>query len=68
MITTNRAFKKWSEVFPNAACTVSLIDRLVHRCEVVAIEGESYRLKEAKARAALKAEQRRQAQPKAGKS
>ncbi len=55
------------EVFPNAACTVSLIDRLVHRCEVVAIEGESYRLKEAKARAALKAEQRRDTRPKAGK-
>ena len=46
------------------ACTVSLIDRLVHRCEVVAIEGESYRLKEAKARAVLKAEQRRAARTK----
>jgi hypothetical protein len=49
-------------------CTVSLIDRLVHRCEVVAIEGESYRLKEAKARAELKAAQRRTARTKAGKS
>jgi hypothetical protein len=67
VITTNRAFKEWSEVFPNAACTVSLIDRLVHRCEVVAIEGESYRLKEAKARTELKAAQRRAARPKAGK-
>ena len=67
-ITTNRAFKEWKEVFPNAACTVSLIDSSVHRCEVVVIEGESYRLKEAKARAELKAEQRRAAQPKAGRS
>jgi DNA replication protein DnaC len=50
VLTTNRAFKEWKEVFPNAACVVSLIDRLVHRCEVVAIEGESYRLKEAKER------------------
>ena len=64
----NRAFKEWGEVFPNAACTVSLIDRLVHRCEVVAIEGESYRLKEAKARAELKAAQRRSIRPKAGRS
>jgi DNA replication protein DnaC len=55
-------------VFPNAACTISLIDRLVHRCEVVAIEGESYRLKEAKARTELKAAQRRVARSKAGKS
>jgi DNA replication protein DnaC len=68
VITTNRAFKEWGEVFPNAACTISLIDRLVHRCEVVAIEGESYRLKEAKARAELKAAQRRAVRPKAGKS
>jgi DNA replication protein DnaC len=58
VVTTNRAFKEWREVFPNAACVVSLIDRLVHRCEVVAIEGESYRLKEAKARAERKAAQR----------
>ena len=54
-ITTNRSFKEWHEVFPNAAFVVSLIDRLVHRYEIVAIEGESYRLKEAKARAELKA-------------
>ena len=50
----NRAFKEWREVFPNAACVVSLIDRLVHRCEVVLIEGESYRLKEAKEQAERK--------------
>lgn len=50
IITTNRAFKEWHEVFPNAACVVSLIDRLVHRCEIVMLEGDSYRLKEAMAR------------------
>jgi len=47
VVTTNRPFKEWHEVFPNAACVVSLIDRLVHRCEVLAIKGKSYRLKEA---------------------
>lgn len=51
LITTNKAFSAWSEVFPNASCVVSLIDRLLHHSEVVAIEGESYRLKEAKERA-----------------
>ena len=55
VITTNKSFGQWHEVFPNASCVVSLIDRLVHRCEVVAIEGESYRLKEAKERTAQKA-------------
>ena len=49
VITTDRAFMRWHEAFPNAA-RVELIDRLMHPCEMVAIEGESYRLKEAKAR------------------
>jgi DNA replication protein DnaC len=51
VVTTNRPFAEWSEVFPNAACVVSLVDRLVHRAEVVVIEGESYRVKEARERA-----------------
>lgn len=51
LITTNRPFAEWGEVFPNAACVVSLVDRLVHHAEIVTIQGESYRLKEAKARA-----------------
>ena len=51
LITTNRPFAEWSEIFPNAACVVSLIDRLVHHSEVIAIEGESYRMKEAKEQA-----------------
>mgnify|MGYP000089821344 CR=1 FL=1 len=52
MLTTNRPFSEWNEVFPNAACVVSLIDRLVHHSEVIAIEGDSYRMKEAKEQAA----------------
>jgi DNA replication protein DnaC len=48
LVTTNRPFAEWGEVFPNAACVVSLVDRLVHHAEILAIEGESYRLKEAK--------------------
>jgi DNA replication protein DnaC len=63
LITTNRPFAQWSEVFPNAACVVSLVDRLVHHAEVIAIEGESYRLKEAQERAEQKARQRRKPKP-----
>ena len=51
VITTNRPFSEWNEVFPNAACVVSLIDRLVHHSEIIAIEGDSYRMKEARERA-----------------
>jgi len=52
IVTTNRRFADWGEVFPNAACVVSLVDRLMHRAEVVRIEGDSYRQKEAQERAA----------------
>lgn len=58
IVTTNRPFAEWSEVFPNAACVVSLVDRLMHRAEVIAIDGESYRLKEARERNEAKAKQR----------
>lgn len=63
LVTTNKAFSEWSEVFPNAACVVSLVDRLIHHSEIISIEGESYRLKEAKERSA-----QRGRQPRKGKS
>jgi DNA replication protein DnaC len=50
IVTTNKVFKEWNQVFPNSSCVVALIDRLVHRADIVNIEGESYRLKEAKER------------------
>ncbi|MBU6474142.1 MAG: IS21-like element helper ATPase IstB, partial [Alphaproteobacteria bacterium] len=59
LVTTNRPFAEWHEVFPNAACVVSLVDRLVHNAEIIAIDGESYRLKEAKERSEQRARQRR---------
>jgi DNA replication protein DnaC len=51
LLTTNKAFADWGDVFPNAASVVTLIDRLVHRSEIVKIEGDSYRLKESKEQA-----------------
>lgn len=58
IITTNKPFKEWHEVFPNAACVVTLVDRLVHHAEIVAIRGDSYRLKEAQEREAERASRR----------
>ena len=58
VIPTNGAFAEWGEVFPNAACVVSLVDRLMHRAEVVRIEGNSYRAKEAEERLAVRVKQR----------
>ena len=54
LVTTNRPFSEWGEVFPNAACVVSL----VHNAEIIHIEGESYRLKEAKERSEARRKQR----------
>lgn len=42
VLSTNKAFAEWSEVFPHAACTVTLVDRLVHRSEILEIDGDSY--------------------------
>jgi len=50
ILTSNRAFSEWSEVFPNAACVVSMVDRLTHHAEIISIEGESYRVREAQQR------------------
>ena len=49
ILTTNLAFSDWPTIFPNAACTTALIDRVVHHAEIIAIEGESYRRREAQA-------------------
>ncbi len=65
IVTTNRPFSEWGEVFPNAACVVSLIDRLVHHADIVVFEGESYRMKEAKARSTQR--QRKNTKTKANK-
>jgi len=54
IVTTNRPFTEWNEVFPNAACVVSIVDRLIHHSEIIVLEGESYRIKEAKERASKK--------------
>jgi DNA replication protein DnaC len=59
IITTNKSFGEWQGVFPNAACVVSLVDRLVHNAEILAFEGDSYRLKEAQERNELRARKRR---------
>lgn len=58
VLTTNKTFSEWNQVFPNATCVVGLVDRLVHRSEILAIAGDSYRLKEAQERAAQRASRR----------
>ena len=47
VITTNRVFKGWPEIFNNdSTLTSALLDRLLHHVEATIIEGKSYRMKE----------------------
>jgi DNA replication protein DnaC len=50
ILTTNLAFSAWDTVFPNAACATALIDRLTHHAEIISIDGDSYRKREAEER------------------
>lgn len=47
IMTTNSPFADWGGIFPSAGCVSVMIDRLTHRSEIVVIEGESWRRKEA---------------------
>lgn len=49
VLTTNQPFSAWNTIFPNAACATALIDRVVHHCDIVTIEGDSFRRREAEA-------------------
>ena len=59
VLTTNKPFGEWGQVFPNAACVVTLVDRLMHRAELVMIEAQSYRLREANERVARRKAKRK---------
>lgn len=54
ILTTNRPFKEWNEVFPNATCIVTLLDRLLHHADVTVVEGNSYRVRESEQESAAR--------------
>jgi DNA replication protein DnaC len=45
IVTSNKVFGRWGEVFDDDVVAAAMIDRLVHHAEVVALKGDSYRLK-----------------------
>jgi DNA replication protein DnaC len=46
LITSNRAFKHWPQIFNNdSTLTAAILDRLLHHAETILIEGKSYRMK-----------------------
>jgi DNA replication protein DnaC len=46
IVTSNKPFGRWGEVFGDDVVAAAMIDRLVHHAEVVALKGDSYRLKD----------------------
>jgi DNA replication protein DnaC len=46
IVTSNKAFGRWGEVFGDDVVAAAMIDRLVHHAEVIALKGDSYRLKD----------------------
>jgi DNA replication protein DnaC len=46
IVTSNKQFGRWGEVFGDAVVAAAMIDRLVHHAEVVSLKGDSYRLKD----------------------
>ncbi len=47
ILTTNTPFKNWPRIFDNdTALTTAILDRLLHHCQTVTIEGSSYRMKD----------------------
>ena len=47
VITTNRAYKHWSQIFNNdSTLTSAILDRVLHHADTVIIEGKSFRMKD----------------------
>lgn len=48
IITTNKSPKEWADILKDEVLTTALLDRILHRCEIVKLSGESFRMKNRK--------------------
>ena len=46
IVTSNKPFSAWGEIFGDGTTAVAMIDRLVHHAEILSLKGDSYRLKD----------------------
>lgn len=53
VITSNRVVQDWGKYLADATMPTTILDRLMHRCEMLEFEGKSYRMKEAASRIAI---------------
>ena len=45
IVTSNKPFSRWGEIFGDDVVAAAMIDRLVHHAEILSLKGDSYRLK-----------------------
>jgi DNA replication protein DnaC len=45
IVSSNKAFSAWGEIFGDEIVAVAMIDRLIHHCEILSLKGDSYRLR-----------------------
>ncbi|MFE2729478.1 ATP-binding protein, partial [Kitasatospora sp. NPDC059327] len=45
ILTSNKTFSEWGQVFGDEVLATAILDRLLHHCDVISINGNSYRLK-----------------------
>ena len=48
IVSSNKSFSAWAEIFGDATAVEAMVDRLVHHAEVIVLSGDSYRLKDRK--------------------
>jgi DNA replication protein DnaC len=65
VVTTNLPFEQWTEVLGSERLTGATLDRLTHRCHIIEMNGESYRLKDARDRQRSKRRKDRKRRPEA---
>ena len=46
IVTSNKPFSAWGEIFGDDAVAIAMVDRLVHHAELISLKGDSYRLKD----------------------
>ena len=45
IVTSDKSFGRWGEVFRDDTVAAAMIDRLVHHAEVISLKGDSYRVR-----------------------
>ena len=45
IVTSNKAFSAWGEIFGDDMAATAMIDRLIHHAEILSLKGDSYRLR-----------------------